>query len=104
MHRVPTRGIRQTHHEYENHERRGNEPIVVAHIVNILVIQDTVGQIHFLNELRVEIARNHRNARFQVHDVSDGRVRRAKRLNERNGSRSNKENIRNIKRHTNGAE
>ena len=101
---VPARGIRQTHHEHENHEGRGDEPVVVAHLVDFQVIQDTVGQIDFLDELGVEVSRDNGDACFQIHDVSDGRVGRAERLDERDGTGRNEENIRNVERHADGAE
>ena len=104
MHRVLARGVRQTHHEHENHERRGNEPIIVARLIDFLVIQHAVGQIELLDELGIEVARDNRNAGLDVHDVSDGNAGRAERLDERDGTRRNEKNIGNVKRHTNGAE
>jgi len=104
MHGVFARGVRQTHHEHENHERRGDEPIVVAHLVDFQVVQDAVGQIDLLDELGIKVSRDNRNAGFEVHDVSDGRVGRAERLDERNGAGCDEEDVGDVKRHAHRAE
>lgn len=104
MHGVFARGIRQTHHEYENHERRGNEPIVVAHLVDFQVVQDAVGQIDLLDELGIKVSRDNGNAGFEIHDVSDGRVGRAERLDERDGTGRNEEDVGDVKCHAHGSE
>lgn len=104
MHRVLARGVRQTHHEHENHERRGDEPIIVAHLVDFHVIQHAVGQIELLDELGVKVARDNRNAGLDVHDVSDGNAGRAERLDERDGAGRNEKNVGDVKRHAHRAE